>query len=661
MKYQNIERNKLDYILTDLLPVELSELFSLNSFYNYLLNNQKLLDAIVSDLRAEISKNEKILFENGWATAPLKFNILKGNDGQREISLMNPVSMINVYLFLECYQKEILILLKENSVFSLRYHCKNNDLHYKKRIKRISEYYQSTAKKINKGVLQQTGAFFKIRQFNSVSSFSSSRKWQQLNFKYNNFARMDYKSCFDSIYTHAYKWISQRNVVDSKDAHNSNLYVVIDRILENINSKSSNGVLVGPEFSRMIVELLLQQIDMDVLRILSGRGLTKNKDYNIFRYVDDIFIFANNADDIDTIISIITAAAQKYLLRPNDLKLLKTTTPFILSSWLSRTRDLSEKISSLFYNTSEIKALSENERCLIKGGYLSVEKIKNDFNAIICDFPNEKRTIVSYVLSTLLNNISKKKDGLKLLKSGSENKAFQILEFALYMYAFCPCFEHTQRIISMIVYFDDELDFLGNDSHHSKLQVLLKKYMFILLRGNLNDLCNLILLFKEYKIIMPPDYENKIFSKIKELNNPLLLANYLLYSQYYKPYYDTVIKEVEGIINKKINHITKGEEMLQVEFWYILIFNNCPFLSSDLKNQMKAVVDGIKYPLPTYPSQKVINLVLEFLDSRENNLFFTWGVHKFSTSKQIAFRTYQRSLFREYKNKNSLLLYGSLD
>jgi hypothetical protein len=472
---------------------------------------------------------------------------------------------------------------------------------------------------------------------------------------------MDYKSCFDSIYTHAYKWITQKNVVNSKDAKNGSLYVTIDRILQNINSKSSNGVVVGPEFSRMIVELLLQEIDVEVMIRLSKNGFIKARDYDVYRYVDDIFIFAGNSEIIDEIILTITNVAQKYLIRPNELKLVKTTTPFILSNWLSRTRELSEKISNLFYCAEELKNVEERKKYLLKENYLSVEKIKNDFNSIICEFSNEKRTIVSFCLSTLLNNISKKKNGIRLIKPQSENRAFHILELAMYIYAFCPCFEHTQRIISMIVYFDDELKFKENRYYHNKLQVLFSKYVFILMRGNLNDLSNLILLFYEYKIVIPSNYEEKVFKRIKELNNPLIYAIYLLYSKYFEPYFNDILYNIEQIIDKKINHITKGEEMLQEEFWYIIIFYNCPFLSNILKVKMQQIINRIRFTNPGYPNEIITNLICNYISSGHNNLFFTWGVHRFSVAKQIAFRTYQRSLFREFKSRNSQIYFGSLD
>lgn len=661
MNIYNIERNKLDYILTDLLPLELSELFSLNDFYEYLLDNKKILDKLVLILKKKIALNKDIPFKNGWATAPLKFNILKGNDSVREMSLMQPLSMLNIFFFLECYQKELLIKLKENSVFSLRYHSKNNSLYYKKRIKKVTEYYSDTAKKIDKGIIQQTGVYFKIRPFNSVAAFTGSRKWQQLNFQYSHFARMDYKSCFDSIYTHTYKWIIQKNVVESKDAKNSNLYITIDRVLQNINSKSSNGILVGPEFSRMIVEVLLQEIDVEVMNDLLLKGYKKNIDYNIYRYVDDIFIFANGESVIREIIFTITQIAQKYLLHPNDNKLITTKTPFTLNNWLARTRGFSEKISALFHNKTELQQLEDDEKYLIRGGYIAIEKLKSEFNSLVCDFPSEKRTIVSFALSTLLNNISRKKDGITLFKDTNNNRALHLLDLTLYIMAFCPCFEHIQRVISIFVYFNDELKFCDDEFLHNKLQSLFDKYAFVFLRGNLNDICNLFLFYHEFKLVIPYNIEVDVFEKIKNTNNPILLAVYLVYSKYHTPYFSKIKDDVETIIERNINHITKGEEMLQMEFWYILIFINCPFIKDTLKNKMKNIVDRIYINDAEYPSGITINLICDYLKTEKNNLFFSWGVHHFSVSKQIAFRTYQRSIFREYKNRNSQMIYGSVE
>ena len=53
MSWSGLERNKLDLILTDLLPFELSELFSFKEFYDFLnqKENQKIISKIVEETK----------------------------------------------------------------------------------------------------------------------------------------------------------------------------------------------------------------------------------------------------------------------------------------------------------------------------------------------------------------------------------------------------------------------------------------------------------------------------------------------------------------------------------------------------------------------------------------------------------------------------------
>ena len=657
----NIERNKIDYLLTDIMPVEISELFSYGKFYEFLLEHQKELDSIVIDIMKTKSTGEKLPFNGGWwASTPLKYNILKGVDGSREINLTQPISALNIYFFIECYQKEILSFLENNNYFSLRYHRKNNDLFYKRRTNRLTEYFAKTSQKIDKSVLQQTGAYFKIHKFNSVSSFTNSRLWQQCNFKYRYFAKVDYKSCFDSIYTHAYKWIIERNTIDSKEAKNSNLFIVIDRVLQNINGKSSNGVIVGPEFSRMIAEILLQHIDKEILQTLQVKGLGVSKDFRVFRYVDDIYIFANTPIVIDTVIKTIELTAQKYLLHLNELKYYTAETPVVLNSWIEKTRVFADKISDLFFKKRELYERKEELDYLVKNGYISLDRLKNEFSLLMTEFPKDRRFIVSFILSTLLNNISNKKDGYKLFDKDKTGRAYIFLELAFFVYSFCPCFDHTQKILSMIVYFDDELKFKNEDKNHKKLLALIRRYSFIFEKANLNDICNWFVFFYEYKISLLRHSEEIIFEKIVDENNPILWANYYIYSQYNNSYKAFILAELENVIDSNITQMIPFEPLLQKEFWYVLIYCNCHYLSAPLKAKLQNKVSELQRSGNT-PSDRANNLIYEFLNKNQSNLFFYWGYYHFNACKQLTYRTYQRTLFKQYKNKRSIELYGSLD
>ena len=131
MGWSGLERNKLDYILTDLLPVEVSELFSFSQLYAFLLekDTQKIVDNLVCEIKQNKARGNSVMFKEGWSTKPLKYRILKGNGTMREMSVIQPVSALNLFLFIECYQKEILNYFEKHHgfamVFSITHRCVN--------------------------------------------------------------------------------------------------------------------------------------------------------------------------------------------------------------------------------------------------------------------------------------------------------------------------------------------------------------------------------------------------------------------------------------------------------------------------------------------------------------------------------------------------------
>lgn len=676
MGWRGIERNKLDYILTDLLPVELSELFSYTQFYNFLSqkNQQKNLNSIITEIKEQKAKNSKIMFQNGWSTKPLKYRILKGTDTMREISVIQPLSALNLFLFVECYQKEILNFFHQHHEFSIRYHKKSTDLYYRNRKGKTIEYFQRQSISTGKNVLQQNGNFFKIGPFESINSFADSRIWRMSNFKFKYYAKMDYKACFDSIYTHAFTWTVERNVVDAKNAHNSNLFITIDRVLQNINGRSSNGVVVGPEFSRMVAELLLQRIDEEIVINLAKDDIIQNKDYKVFRYVDDIFAFANTPTVLDQIQDQYKLVGEKFLLRLNELKFFKGTTPCLPKEWLEKTRELSYTIGRMFFHGSkkEFETLSEDERFLIKGDFVPVDSIKDKISILIKTYANDKRTIISFLLSTILNNISKKSRGYTLLSKKQHNKALLILDLTLYIYAYYPSFDQTRKVISIISFLNSEINFKTDDLMRDKLQKIIHRYSFVFKNGNLHDICDWFPFFNEFGINLDTLTEECIIEKAEKCDDPIIWGNLLIYSRYYTKSFEEMKEKIEAIVHQKIQQISDSEPMMQAEFWYALIFHNCPFLSSKIITEIDSFINNkiqIKKlqgnPSQLLPSAKCTKLVVDFLQRKTNNgvkpkdSFFNWkGSNNFSS--EITYRTFQKTLFKHYR-KNTHYIYASLN
>lgn len=675
MGWNGIERNRMDFILTDLLPVELSELFSFIPFYSFLLGKeqQKTIFQLVEELKENKAKGNCVMFQNSWSTKPLKYSILKGTDTMREMSIVQPLSALNLFLFVECYQKDILDFFDEKHCFSIRYHKKSTDLFYKAKAKKVTQYFQRQSHRVGRGVIQQTGNYFRISPFESINAFTGSRIWRMCNFKFKYYAKMDYKSCFDSIYTHAYTWIIERNVVDAKEAKNSHLFITIDRVLQNINGRSSNGLVVGPEFSRMIAEVLLQQIDREIMLALSNDGIIQGKDYSAFRYVDDIFLFANEHEVIDKIIGKYRLIGERYLLRLNELKLKKGDTPCLPKEWLEKTRELSDIIGDFFYQGKKVDydKLPDDERFLVKTDFISVDRIKDEIAVLMKTHPDDRRTIVSFLLSTLLNNISKKKNGYTLFNKQGLGRALLLLDIALFIYAFYSSFDQTRKLISIITYMNGEINFKNDYNARTKLNKTIQRYSFVFRSGNLFDICDWFPFFLEYNISLDAKTEEVLIGKAVKLNDPIIWANLLLYSKYYEPFFNEMKAKVESIVEKQISRISDKEPLLQIEIWYVLIFHNCPYLSVALRDKMNGLINQVSTDtsrkLATEHQLSLIatKLVCDFLQLQSTGgnkpveSLFNWkGESDFS--EQITYRTYQRTIFKRY-HKSKYGLYASLD
>lgn len=180
-------------------------------------------------------------------------------------------------------------------------------------------------------------------------------------------------------------------------------------------------------------------------------------------------------------------------------------------------------------------------------------------------------------------------------------------------------------------------------------------------KGNMNDLCNWFVFFHDYSVPLLRNTEAILEKKLREEDNPILWANYLIYSRYHSDYHKEILIWVEELLQYKVNQIGSKDPLLQKEFWYVITFINCPYISGSVKTALEGIVRPMATAAETNLANKIKKIIAEFLLQNKSNLFFCWGYYHFNTSKQLTFRTYQRTLFKQYKNKRSIELYGSLD
>lgn len=643
LKFQ--KRNKLDIILTDSRPVELPKNYSLVPFYNYLNSSKQMLwmsSYVKNELRA--SDNEGDLWGAKWHAVPLKYHIYKNRFEMREMSLISPLSMIELPLFIEAFEKQLLLFSSAEG-FSVRKHTINDRLQYVEVTSGKGVKYYPAEKSI-----ESSGDFYSIYPYKYISQFQNSDYWYQLNREYKYFGKIDYSKCFDSIYSHTYTWLITKNSVDGKNYGKYQYFLnMCDKLMQNFNGSVTNGIVVGPEFSRTMMEILAQNIDNQVKSKLLKEGICEVRDYSVSRYVDDIFIFADEEKIVEHIIELYRDEAEVFHFRLNDQKRIMGKLPYAWFGWKEHIHSVNEYVCrTLFFDNTAKYAIRYSPQML--------PNMKMMYQNIVADYPDYQAKITSYVLTTIYKRIM----GSNKPLFSDENvvkKIMYFLDAVFYFYSFSLSYNNTEKVISI-------MDVLGNQVPEEIFVDCLHKvmcdYSLSLAKANPEDIINLILLSSMYGIELPDVVKRLLVDKIEKTGNPLMYAVFLQYFGYNKKKKKKFQKRVEEKIDEALSNIYKSQDFFMYrESWWLYIFSNCSLLSKSCRDSMisklKDQKDFLEKSSSTHLAKTAKLLVIDYLlDDAEKYKFFNWDMSKEELFEYTVFTTYKRTLFNGYNAKTSV-------
>ncbi|GLC29989.1 RNA-directed DNA polymerase [Clostridium omnivorum] len=649
MKNKNMQRNKLDIILTDLQPVETPKIYTLKYFYDFLIKSKSMKKIMRYD-----NDVQKGIISPAWHAAPLKYHILKDNNELREMSYINPLSMIEVYCFLDEYERELLDGINTN-LFSIRCHTKNNELYYKKSKNSIVEYEHIDINSKDESIVAK-GNYYKIVPFRRLDQFYKSQEWFDLNRKYKFYGKVDYNKCFDSIYTHTYNWIVADNTIDAKEFNGKHILSAIDRLLQNMNMSMTNGIVVGPEFSRLLAEILLQNIDNEVYMELAKVGLIKDCDYSIKRYVDDIFIFAVKEETILIIMKSIVKIAERYRLRINDSKKEYGKLPHVWFKWKENVNNFVNNLSQfLFHDLND-----SNYGYIVKGKSLTnndrYSKIKELFQNMLVNNMDWNVKVVSYCLSTLLNKLAFRTDNNNVEKSifnkGIDLEVYNIYDLAFFIYSFAATYNNTEKLISILFLIEKEI---GEIQSKTILAKIAERYEFIFINGNEEDTVNLLLLYGCNNVRLSINTEYRYKENIAEKDNPVLFATYVMYNKNDAVKRNELIKVVESKIEEAIDETKNLSKLfLYKKIWWILVFYNCPFIDATIQDKMHKKIEDVQKNLGKDICDASKNEVLSFILNSSETKFIKWDLLKNEFYENVVFHTFERTLFNSRGQKHEI-------
>lgn len=546
LKKKYISNKKERVILSDVLPYELPVTFSNRYFYRFLIENCIELDGKtikwnkkdlilteiikllfgLNDKNIEIS-DEYITLKNRkeLITIPFNYKILHKEKDFRDLTIIHPLNQLTLIEFYEkC--KELILYYCNVSPFSIRKAHKVAKLTFYK----DKTHLESLAYDQEHNIVEEfereyenLKTFFVYRKYSNIYKFYESYQYHRCEKKYNKLYKFDIANCFDSIYTHSITWaILNREIVKNNlDKSKRTFGDRFDTLMQKLNYNETNGIVIGPEFSRIFAEIILQKIDINVLYRLEKQGIFHKVHYEIFRYVDDYFIFYDDERVKEDILKEYRLQLREYKLCISDLKIESFEKPIITG--LTRAK---QQISDLLNKNLIFKKLEQNG---LEGDkstenedrysmYVSSNKLITRFKTIIKEKNISYKDILNYTLACIDRKVlklaktcdkieNKKKHESKIVKA-----VLEILDFTLFLYSVAPRANTTIKlclILSKIIKFAKNEEHFNYDNRHLIFKKIYDDISFILNKNRSHEHIQVETLYllimlkelgKEYKI-----------------------------------------------------------------------------------------------------------------------------------------------------------------
>ena len=333
-------------VFSDVLPYELPITFTNRFFYRYLIKNEveceinpletkklKLRWKLgisdgarqVLDILFDINSNEiKIVNDKNEVPVPnrpnipFSYRILHKRGKYRELAVIHPADQIKMASFYEKY-KSLILYYCQQSRFSLRYpYAVACYFYYCDRLHHTLLGKRSDDLELYFNEYENLKTYFSYKRYTQIYRFYEDYRYHRAEKKFAHLQKFDIQACFNSIYTHSIAWATNGGKATYKrffkGSEDGTFGSVWDSLMQKMNYNETNGIVIGPEFSRLFAEVILQYIDKCVEKDLNKKGYHWKVDYECYRYVDDHFFFYNNKEVLET-------ARQSYAYHLNEYKM----------------------------------------------------------------------------------------------------------------------------------------------------------------------------------------------------------------------------------------------------------------------------------------------------------------------------------------------------
>jgi len=411
------------------------------------------------------------LAKNALRTKPFHFEVAHKENDSRRLTVIHPRNQLEVANFYH-ENSPLITYYAGLSPFSLRKPANvAKDVFYDDKLHRRRLGERAALIEESHKEYQYIASYFAYEKYSNIYRFYESYGYHKAERSFVKLLKLDISKCFDSIYTHSMPWAllgsmpTKDYLVPSKQTFGGRF----DALLQNMNNGETNGIVIGPEFSRIFAELVLQKVDNELQRRLLLQGEMKNKvHYDIFRYVDDFFVFHNKDEEARLIERHLTSILREFKLNLNFQKTITIEKPIITNLTIAKSRVqtlLSERVEKDF----ESRQIEDtDDKAQIFSPKVNANKLIVDFKTILKETDTTYRENLNYTFAaiekafkTLCSKFLRNRRELKEQKLDFEpdeqiliNALVGLLEFSFFIYSSAQRVNFTVRLtrsISLVV------------------------------------------------------------------------------------------------------------------------------------------------------------------------------------------------------------------
>ncbi|RUO26595.1 hypothetical protein CWE09_07795 [Aliidiomarina minuta] len=381
--------DKLRTLLTDVLPYELPLWFSNFSMYKR-FNTRAHLNVYKSISGLDFKNDAGVYI-------PLDYLISRGgNKSRRAISIMHPVAQLKVCDFYFEYD-DLIEYYCTKSKYSLRHPYRKSTKFYGK-VRKGSKIVEGV-----EGVDEErivSSSYFKYRKYPFLYRFFESYEYHKLEKKFHSMLQVDVSKCFPSIYTHSIGWaVKSKRLAKSKPRARGNFDGEFDNLMQLTNYRETNGIIIGPEVSRIFAEIILQKIDLNLVDRMKP-SYQVSKDYDFRRYVDDYFVFFRSENVKRAFTKALESSLLEYKMYLNEAKTTIVSRPFATEISLAK-HSLSHYVGEYFDLRYQEKGTDAESILKLKGSSYKANKTIAEIKMALAGHKVEYSSISNYLFSAI--------------------------------------------------------------------------------------------------------------------------------------------------------------------------------------------------------------------------------------------------------------------